>query len=163
MDLETRQMLEAIQVQIAALGTELRSELRTELRGEIGGLREEFRSGLRAEVGGLREEFRSGLRAEVGGLREELRSELRAEIGGLRAEMRAGDEMTRRHFDVVAESLRADIRAVAEGVSASNESALRLHHELRAEMDGRFRSLEAVLRVTFADIRREIDDLRSDN
>ena len=81
----------------------------------------------------------------------------------LRSEMRAGDEMTRRHFDVVAESLREDIRTVAEGIAASTELTLRLHHELRIEMDGRFRSLEAVLRVTFADIRREIDGLRSDN
>ena len=81
----------------------------------------------------------------------------------LRTEMRAGDETTRRHFDVVAESLHADIRTVAEGVVASTELTLRLHHELRTEMDGRFRSLEAVLRVTFADIRREIDGLRSDN
>jgi hypothetical protein len=132
-DAETRQMLESIQAQISALGTDLRAEFRTELR------------------------------AEIGGLRDELRAELRSEVGGLRAEMRAGDEMTRRHFDVVAESLRSDIRAVAEGVASSTELTLRLHHGLRAEMDGRFRSLEAVLRVTFADFRREIDDLRSDN
>lgn len=81
----------------------------------------------------------------------------------LRGEMRAGDEMTRRHFDVVAESLRGDIRTVAEGVAANTELTLRLHHELKSEMDGRFRSLETVLRVTFADLRREIDGLRSDN
>lgn len=81
----------------------------------------------------------------------------------LRGELRAGDEMTRRHFDVVAESLRGDIRTVAEGVAANTELTLRLHHELKSEMDGPLRSFETVLRVTFADLRREIDGLRSDN
>ena len=144
MDAETREMLQAIQAQISGLRSEVSSELRT-------------------EIGGLREELRSELRIEMGGLRDELRSELRAEIGGLRAEMRGGDEMTRRHFDVLAESLRADIRTVAEGAAANTDLTLRLHHELKSEMDSRFRSLETVLHVTFADLRRAIDGLRSDN
>jgi hypothetical protein len=164
-DADTREMLESIQAQISTLGAELHGEiggLRAEMRTEIGGLRAEMRT----EIGGLRAEMHT----EIGGLRAEmhteiggLRAEMRTEIGGLRAEMRAGDEMTRRHFDIVAESLRSDIRTIAEGVAASTEVTLRLHHELKSEMNGRFRSLEAVLRVTFADLRREIDDLRFDN
>ena len=75
--------------------------------------------------------------------------------------MRAGDETTRRHFDVVAESLRADIRAVAEGVAANTEALYRVRDELRARWTRASQSLDAVLRVTFAGIRRDIDDLRA--
>jgi len=101
--------------------------------------------------------------AETRAMLESIQAQIATLGAELRAEKRAGDETTRRHFDVVAESLRGDIRTGAEGVAANTELTLRLHHELKSEMDGRFRSLETVLRVTFADLRREIDGLRSDN
>ena len=55
------------------------------------------------------------------------RAELRAAIEPLatRAELRAAiaesEERMRRHFDVVAESLRDDIRLIAEGLAALSE------------------------------------------
>jgi hypothetical protein len=39
----------------------------------------------------------------------------------LRAQIRESHSGMRRHFDVVAESLRCDIRAIAEGLAASLE------------------------------------------
>jgi hypothetical protein len=105
------------------------------------------------------------LRAEMRESNEALRAEMRAEMreghDALRADMRAGDETTRRHFDVVAERLYSLIRTVAEGVAANTEAIERLGHDLRGEMDARFKSFEMILRATFAGLRRDIDDLRT--
>jgi phage host-nuclease inhibitor protein Gam len=155
----------------------LREEVRAEavgLRGEMGGLREEVRggaAGLREEMAGLREEVRAeavGLREEMGGLREEvraeavgLRGELRGEVQRLEHGIEAAAAETRRHFDVTAEALRQDIRTIAEGVSTLSDRVERLGAEIRAEMDGRFRAAEAVTRLAFAGLRRDIDSLRS--
>ena len=74
----------------------------------------------------------------------------------LRQEMRETAEETRRHFDVVAESIGSDVRAVAEGVAANSESIERLGRELRAEVDSRFTGVHAVVGVALAEVRREI-------
>jgi len=99
------------------------------------------------------EESRAYLDQALGGLRQE--------IGELRQELRASALETRRHFDVVAEDLRHDIRGVAEGVSATFERVDRLGSELRTEMDQRFAAAHAVVRVAFRDVRLDIADLRS--
>jgi hypothetical protein len=99
------------------------------------------------------EENRTYLDQALGGLRQE--------IGELRQELRASALETRRHFDVVAEDLRHDIRGVAEGVSATFERVDRLGSELRTEMDQRFAAAHAVVRVAFRDVRLDIADLRS--
>jgi len=80
-------------------------------------------------------------------------AELRRE---LRQEMRETAAETRRHFDVVAESIRSDVRAVAEGVAANAEAIERLGRELRTEMDSRFTAFHSVVRVGLADLRREL-------
>ncbi|MGH7415871.1 MAG: hypothetical protein ACREKJ_16880, partial [Candidatus Rokuibacteriota bacterium] len=74
----------------------------------------------------------------------------------LRREMRETAEETRRHFDVVAESILTDVRAVAEGVAANSEAIEHLGTELRAELDLRFTSFHAVVRVGLAEVRRDI-------
>jgi chromosome segregation ATPase len=123
------------------------------LRGDVGSLRAET-GVLRVEVGSLREET-GALRTEMGTLRGEtsaLRVEtgsLRAESGDLRQEMRQAALGTRRHFDVVAESIRSDVRVVAEGVAANTEAIERLGTDLRPEMDSRFTAYHAVVRVAF--------------
>jgi len=99
------------------------------------------------------EEGRAYLDQAFGGLRQE--------VGELRQELRASALETRRHFDVVAEDLRHDIRGVAEGVSATFERVDRLGSELRTEMDQRFAAAHAVVRVAFRDVRLDIADLRS--
>jgi len=99
------------------------------------------------------EEGRAHLDQALGGLRQE--------IGELRQELRASALETRRHFDVVAEDVRHDIRGVAEGVSATFERVDRLGSELRTEMDQRFAAAHAVVRVACRDVRLDIADLRS--
>jgi hypothetical protein len=49
---------------------------------------------------------------------QELDAEIRRVETTLRQEIREEGVATRRHFDVVAESLRDDIRIIAEGLSA---------------------------------------------
>lgn len=68
---------------------------------------------------------------------------------------------TRRHFDVVAEDLRHDIRGIGEGVIALSERMDRLDVGVRAEMNERFTATQAVVRVAFSDVRRDIAELSS--
>jgi uncharacterized protein (DUF3084 family) len=93
-------------------------DLRTEVGGlriEVGDLRTEV-GVLRTDVGVLRTEV-GDLRTEVGGLRTEVGGQ-RVELGGLRTQMEQFNRDTRRHFEVIAESLRDDIKLLAEGQAA---------------------------------------------
>jgi hypothetical protein len=167
-DTETRAYLDAalagLRQEIGA-GTAETAAMRQELRAEMAELRQELRTetgALRAETAELRQELRTetgALRAETAGLRLELRAEtgaLRAETAELRLEMRQTAGETRRHFDVVAESIRSDVRAVAEGVAANTEAIERLGTDLRAEMDSRFTASHAIVRVALQELRRDI-------
>ena len=100
-------------------------------------------------------ETRAYLDTALDGLRREIRAGA-AETGELRREVRETAGETRRHFDVVAESIRSDVRAVAEGVAANSEAIERLGRELRTEMDSRFTAFHAVVRVALAELRRDI-------
>ena len=140
-------------------------ETRAYLDTVLDALRQEIRAGA-GETAPLRQELRQEIRAgavETAALRQELRQEIRAgavETATLRQElqreMRETAEETRRHFDVVAESMHSDVKAVAEGVAANSESIERLGRELRAEVDARFASVHAVVGVALAEVRREI-------
>jgi hypothetical protein len=119
----------------------------------------ETRAYLDQALGALREEFGS-LREEFGSLRGEFGS-LRGEFGTLRQEVRDSAAETRRHFDVVAEYLRHDIRGVAEGVIGLSERVDRLGSGLHAEINERFAATHAVVRVAFQEVRRDIEALRT--
>ncbi len=119
----------------------------------------ETRAYLDQIMGALRGEF-GALRGEFGALRGEFGT-LRGEFGALRQEMRDTAAETRRHFDVVAESLRHDIRGIAEGVIVLSERVDRLDSGLRTEMEERFAATHAVVRVAFQEVRRDIEDLRA--
>ena len=93
MDVETSEAIERLSNRIGALGLDLRGEIATQ------GV------SLRAEI------------AQQG-------AELRAEMAGIRVEVRGGIqrlaervEDNRRHADIQFESIRDDIRIVAEGVA----------------------------------------------
>ena len=86
---------------------------------------------------------------------------LRQEFVGLRQEVRDTAAETRRHFDVVAESLRQDIRAVAEGVAATTERMDRVEVSVKTEMGERFVATHSIFRTAFHELRRDIDDVRS--
>ena len=82
---------------------------------------------------------------------------LRQEFVGLRQEVRDTAAETRRHFDVVAESLRRDIQTVAEGVAANIERIDRIEVDLKSEMARGFAATHAVVRAAFRDLRCGID------
>ncbi len=105
-------------------------------------------------------ETRAYLDQIMGALRGEFGT-LRGEFGALRQEVRDTAAETRRHFDVVAESLRHDIRGIAEGVIGLSERVDRLGSGLRTEMDERFAATHTVVRVAFQEVRRDIEDLRT--
>jgi len=130
----------------------------TTLYQEFGTLRQEFGT-LRQEFGTLRQEFGT-VREEFGTLRQEFGT-LRADFDELRREVRDSAVETRRHFDVVAEELRHDIRGIAEGMIALSERVDRFDVGVRAEMNERFTATHAVVRVAFSDVRRDIAELRS--
>lgn len=131
------------------------AETRAYLDQTLGAFRDDVSRGfgtLREGLGTLREEF--------GALREEFGT-LRGEFEALRQEVRDTAAETRRHFDVVAEYLRHDIRGIAEGVIGLSERVDRLGTGLRTEMDERFAATHAVVRVAFQEVRRDIEDLRT--
>ena len=154
MDAETRAYLDQV---LGAFRDDVSRGFGT-LREEFGTLREEFGT-LREEFGTLRGEFGT-LRGEFGTLRGEFGT-LREEFEALRQEVRDTASETRRHFDVVAEYLRHDIRGIAEGVIGLSERVDRLGTGLRTEMDERFAATHAVVRVAFQEVRRGIEDLRT--
>jgi hypothetical protein len=80
----------------------------------------------------------------------EFRTAVLAEFAELRCEVAANGETTRRHFDVVAESLRAIIQLVAEGVLTVDHKLERFAAEVRDEfhrVDRRFLKIEVHLGV----------------
>lgn len=71
------------------------------------------------------------------------KSELRAE---LRAAMDEVSDTTRRHFDVVAERLKEDIKVIADGHAALSQQMAELKTELKsdiAKLDARVTRLQA--------------------
>ena len=69
---------------------------------------------------------------------------------------------TRRHFDVVAEGMRAEVRLVAEGVAALAERADRLEHNLREEIRETRRDLTSLLTASYTDLNRRVRRLEGD-
>jgi hypothetical protein len=103
-------------------------QFRTELSGEVRSVDAGLRDALNQVVVDLRGEIRSvdaGLRGAINELAVDLRGEIRSGDAETRAyvdeRIQASSTEMRRHFDVVGESLRSDIRAVAEGMVASRE------------------------------------------
>ncbi len=91
----------------------------------------------------------------------ETRAYLDQALVALRQEVRDTAAETRRHFDVVGESLRHDIRGIGEGVIGLSERVDRLGSGLRTEMDERFAATHAEVRVAFQEVRRDIEGLRT--
>ena len=98
--------------------------------------------------GALRQEIRVSAedgRAHVGQVVADLRQEMRETTAAILDRVDASAAETRRHFDVVAEGLRSDIKAVAEGLGALDEKVERfrgeVHHEF-AKVDRRLLHLE---------------------
>ena len=107
---------------------------------------DEFRRSLQASMRALNHETRQWMR--------ELNDETRQ---SLETSMRVLNEETRRHFDVVAEGLRGDIRTVAEGVVANSERIDRVAAEIRHDMASEARLLHAAIRSVSRAVARRRD------
>ena len=77
-------------------------------------------------------------------------------------------EEIKRHFGVVAEGLRADVRAVAEGQQALRETFAREFQGFRQEARTEFEEVKAMIKFSYAELDRrfrtlenEVVDLRS--
>ena len=80
---------------------------------------------------------------------------LEAEFVDLRQHTEATNVETRRHFDVVAEGLRGDIRLLAEGFTRID----RLEITLREEIARSYNALASLIRLTYTDLDRRVTAL----
>lgn len=67
-------------------------------------------------------------------------------------------EEIKRHFNVVGEGLRSEIRTLAEGITATNERLDRLESRMAEEFD----EIKAMIRLSFGELDRRIRSLESD-
>ncbi len=67
-------------------------------------------------------------------------------------------EEIKRHFNVVAEDLRSEIRAVAEGVAGTSERLDRLE----SRIEDQFNETRAMIRLSFGELDRRLKALESD-
>ena len=100
MDTETSEVIDRISARIDAL----EESLRAELRGESAAVRDELGDEIRRESSSIREDLRGEIRRESSAIRQELGAEFRDGLAGVR-----------RHAEVLHESLRDDIRILADG------------------------------------------------
>jgi len=116
------------------------------------GLRTEIRA-VAQETEGLRTEIRA-VAQETEGLRNEVRA-VAQETKELRSEIRSvadrGEEI-KRSLGAVSESLRTDIRTVAEGLIGTNERLDRFESRVFEE----FGELTAMVRLSFAELDRRL-------
>ena len=99
-----------------------------EVRTEFENVRAEMRAGfaeVRAEMHGGFKEAADNLHAGLQDVRAELRSEIamsaQSVTATLRSEIKAEGEITRRHFDVVAEQFREYTKLLADGTARNTE------------------------------------------
>ena len=71
-------------------------------------------------------------------------------------------EEIKRHFGVVAEDLRSDIRAVAEGQDLLREQLSSRIDGLEREMKSEFEEVKAMIRLSYSELDRRIRTLESD-
>lgn len=118
----------------------------SEIKQQFDGLRAETR-GLAQEIAGLQTAFAR----ETAGLQTAFTREtagLRTEIGSVADR---GEEI-KRSLGVLSESLRTDIRTVAEGFILTNERLDRFESRVYEEFGG----LKAMMRLSFADLDRRL-------
>jgi len=135
-----------------AVDPELRdalNQLAADLRGEIRSGDAETRAYIDERVGSSAAETRAYIDERVGTSAAETRAYIDERVGTSATE-------TRRHFDVVGESLRGEIRALAEAMALNNEGTQRRVGEEAGRTDrleGRVLRLEA--RVTILEDSRK--------
>ena len=71
-------------------------------------------------------------------------------------------EEIKRHFGVVADGLRYEIRIVAEGLTAFREESRRDHEALGQEMRSEFGEVKAMIRFSHAELDRRVRGLEAE-
>jgi len=118
------------------LGGDLRQEMSATaagLREEIHATGEQIRTELREEIHATGEQIRTELRQEIQASAAETRLRMEQFESRLLARMEASAAETRRYMGVVAEDLKSDIKAVAEGLGALDEKVERFRGEVRED------------------------------
>lgn len=111
-------------------------------------------------------EYLEALRHEFAAMREEMDTRFRvidSRFDGVDSRFDAMDrriegehETTRRHFDVVAEDLRHDLQAVAQGVLSNTRAIHELRSDVYRDMNARF----SLVDLAFVDVQRQLAALR---
>lgn len=132
---------------------QLRDELRQEIRAGDAETRRHLGERIDAVAGDLRTEIRA-VEARTGGridaVAADLGQEMQAAEDRTRGHAEALARDTRRHFDVIAESLVSKIELVAEGLSGLDQKVESLREDMQdgfAQVDRRFVHLEARIMV----------------
>jgi hypothetical protein len=81
------------------------------------------------------ERLERGLHEEMAGVRSHFDVRLTETRESLEVRIAESEDRTRRHFDVVAEALRGEIRLLAEGVMAGAEGSMRRDTEIGGRID----------------------------
>jgi hypothetical protein len=121
---------------LSRLGGDLRMEMSAttaELRQEIHASGEQIRAELRQEIHASGEQIRAELRQEIRDSAAATRRQMELFEARLLERIDATAIETRRYFGVVAEDLKSDIRAVAEGLGALDEKVERFRGEVRED------------------------------
>jgi hypothetical protein len=92
-------------------------------------------------------EILQDLRTEI----QEVRTDLRREIREVRTDLRTEIQDVKRHSDVIAESLRGEIRLVAEGVIGLDEKFTLEFKNVREEIG----EVKTLLRISYDDLDRK--------
>ena len=92
-------------------------------------------------------EILQDLRTEI----QEVRTDLHTEIQELRTDVRTEIQDVKRHSDVIAESLRGEIRLVAEGVIGLDEKFTLEFKNVREEIG----EVKTLLRISYDDLDRK--------
>jgi archaellum component FlaC len=84
----------------------------------------------------------------------EVREDLRVEIHEVREDLRLEIHEVKRHSDVVAESLRSEIRLVAEGVAGLDEKFTQEFVNVRTEIREQIGDVKSLLEASYRDLDR---------
>jgi hypothetical protein len=90
---------------------------------------------------------------------EEIKRHFDVVAEGLRAELRAEIGDVKRHSDVLAESLRGEIRLVAEGVAGLDQKFTQEFVAVREEIRGQIGEVKSLIRVSYGDLDRRVQAL----
>ena len=104
------------------------------------------------------EEIKRYLDVTVATLRADLKADIR-EVWLVTEDLRLEIRDVKRHADVVAESLRGEIRLVAEGVAGLDEKFTQEFVSVRTELRKQIGDVKALLRGSHADLDRRVTAL----